>query len=122
MMMNNYKKRALKLAKEESEVVDIGVCFDSGKELYFSPESGTKYLFETFGSCSECNESFSFESLKISDGVTNMPWPIEYVGCYCKECFYKDSEPPEIIINSNIIEEDLDEINPEDIELIEEDS
>lgn len=84
------KERALILARNESDIVDIIMCPETDTELYFYACSCT-FIFESFGNCVECDVSFHASALKLRQGMEKSPWPVQYSGLHCKSCYNKDA-------------------------------
>lgn len=112
-MKYNWKKAAWINAKKSNKDQDlhIALCPVTEKEIYFLDNYNQKYAFESFGTCADCNLDFHVSALKMPSDFQSTPWPVEYEGVYCKDCYYKDDSDNEeklpIINNENI--EELDD-------------
>lgn len=91
MSKQSAKEKALLRAKKDNDIVEIIVCPISDEELYFTNSSGAKYIFESFGICTICKESFHVSAMKRNEGAVPSPWAIHYEGLYCKKCYYSDN-------------------------------
>ena len=61
-------------------------CSKSGIDLERITDEGKYVLMHSYGICYECRWPFSVEELNTPEGMSEMSWPVKYVGYYCKEC------------------------------------
>lgn len=106
----NYRDFEFQSAKLESDEPVVVSCPKTNVELYFTTGSDQIYAFESFGECVECHLHVHVSALQ--GNISPSEWPIQYLGYFCKDCYFKSDEEVELTKE----EEKLIQQMPEDEE------
>jgi hypothetical protein len=108
MQVINFRDHAFNLANKKSDSIEVGFCFKTKKELFFKSSLEEIFVFDSFGACRECGNNYHITELH--GNISSCGWPVEYLGCLCKDCFAKPDPEVELTESEKkILKQETDE-------------